>query len=102
MQNDDYMPMTVNNLAEYDEIMDIVWYKEERDRLAITYVSIDSKKLNPIWPLAVRFPTALPFSQMYHYCCIEIRSFLNKYFFFSKEYFQQHGAINETLRKVGT
>jgi len=36
MQNDDYMPMTVNNLAEYDEIMDIVWYKEDRDRLAIT------------------------------------------------------------------
>jgi len=45
-----------------------------------------------------RYPTVLPFSQMYPLTCIDIRNFLNKYYFFSDEYFQHQNAIDEELK----
>lgn len=47
-----------------------------------------------------RFPINLPFSQMYPLCCLDIRNFLNKYYFFSDEYFQHQQAIDEELKNV--
>jgi len=45
-----------------------------------------------------RYPTVLPFSQMYPLCCMDIRDFLNRYYFFSDEYFQHQNAIDEELK----
>jgi hypothetical protein len=42
----------------------------------------------------------LPFSQMYPLCCIDIRNFLNQFYFFSDDHFQHPNVIDETLRKV--
>lgn len=50
--------------------------------------------------VATRFPIVLPFSQMYPLCCIDIRNFLNKYYFFSDEYFTHQSAIDEELKSV--
>lgn len=50
--------------------------------------------------VAIRFPIVLPFSQMYPLCCIDIRNFLNKYYFFSDEYFTHQNAIDEELKSV--
>lgn len=47
-----------------------------------------------------RFPCVLPFSQMYPLCCIDIRNFLNQFYFFSDDHFQHPNKIDETLRKV--
>lgn len=47
-----------------------------------------------------RFPCVLPFSQMYPLCCIDIRNFLNQFYFFSDDHFQQPNVIDETLKKV--
>jgi len=47
-----------------------------------------------------RFPCVLPFSQMYPLCCIDIRNFLNQFYFFSDDHFQHPNVIDETLRKV--
>lgn len=46
------------------------------------------------------FPCVLPFSQMYPLCCIDIRNFLNQFYFFSDDHFQHPNVIDETLRKV--
>jgi hypothetical protein len=35
---------------------------------------------------------------MYPLCCIDIRNFLNKYYFFSDQYFQNQNAIDEELK----
>jgi hypothetical protein len=35
---------------------------------------------------------------MYPLCCIDIRNFLNKYYFFSDEYFQHQNVIDEELK----
>lgn len=49
---------------------------------------------------SVRFPCVLPFSQMYPLCCIDVRNFLNQFYFFSDDHFQHAEVIDETLRKV--
>lgn len=37
---------------------------------------------------------------MYPLCCIDIRNFLNQFYFFSDDHFQHPDIIDETLRKV--
>ncbi|KAI4091498.1 MAG: hypothetical protein L6R37_007731 [Teloschistes peruensis] len=46
----------------------------------------------------LRFPCVLPFSQMYPLCCIDIRNFLNQFYFFSDDHFQHPKIIDETLK----
>ncbi|PUU83721.1 exocyst complex subunit Sec15-like-domain-containing protein [Tuber borchii] len=78
--SDDYMPMPINSLEEYDNVVNVSWYKPDKERDQL------------------EFPIVLPFSQMYPLCCIDIRNFLNKYYFFSDEYFTHQSAIDEELR----
>ena len=38
---------------------------------------------------------------MYPICCINIRNFLNQFYFFSDDHFQHPNVLDETLKKVG-
>ncbi|KAF2823941.1 exocyst complex subunit Sec15-like protein [Ophiobolus disseminans] len=80
VQTDDYMPMPINSIEEYDKVVTVSWYSPERAREDLT------------------FPCVLPFSQMYPLCCIDIRNFLNQIYLFSDDYFQKSSIIDETLR----
>ncbi|CCU77504.1 Exocyst complex component 6 [Blumeria hordei DH14] len=80
VSTDDYMPMPINNLDEYDKVLNVSWFKPEKSRENLT------------------FPCVLPFSQMYPLCCIDIRNFLNQFYFFSDDYFQHPSIIDNTLR----
>ncbi|KAI9796806.1 MAG: hypothetical protein M1833_005949 [Piccolia ochrophora] len=82
VSTDDYMPMPINNLDEYDKVVNVSWYTPDKDRDMLS------------------FPCVLPFSQMYPLCCIDIRNFLNQFYFFSDDHFQHPSVIDETLRKV--
>ena len=79
---DDYMPMPINNLDEYDKVINVSWYSPDKERDEL------------------RFPCVLPFSQMYPLCCIDIRNFLNQFYFFSDDHFQQPKVIDDALRAV--
>ena len=65
VSTDDYMPMPIQNAEEYEKVVNVSWYTPER---AIEQMT---------------FPTVFPFSQMYPLCCIDIRNFLNQFYFFS-------------------
>ncbi|KAF2261145.1 exocyst complex subunit Sec15-like protein [Lojkania enalia] len=77
---DDYMPMPINSIEEYDKVVTVSWYTPDKEREELT------------------FPCVLPFSQMYPLCCIDIRNFLNQIYLFSDDYFQRSTVIDETLR----
>ncbi|KAH3906588.1 exocyst complex component SEC15 [Parastagonospora nodorum] len=77
---DDYMPMPINSVEEYDKVVTVSWYSPDKTREELT------------------FPCVLPFSQMYPLCCIDIRNFLNQIYLFSDDYFQKSSIIDETLR----
>ena len=79
VSTDDYMPMPINKSDEYDKVVNVSWYTPDRPREEL------------------HFPLVLPFSQMYPLCCIDIRNFLNQFYFFSDDHFQHPRVIDETL-----
>ena len=80
VSTDDYMPMPISKLVEYDKVVNVTWYTPDKPREEM------------------RFPCVLPFSQMYPLCCIDIRNFLNQFYFFSDDHFQHRRIIDETLK----
>ncbi|KAI0127894.1 exocyst complex subunit Sec15-like-domain-containing protein [Xylariales sp. AK1849] len=81
VSTDDYMPMAINSKEEYEKVVNVSWFNQEKDIDELT------------------FPCVLPFSQMYPLCCIDIRNFLNQFYFFADDHFQHPTKIDETLRK---
>jgi hypothetical protein len=57
-----------------------------------------------MWPLfrliEYSFPCILPFSRMYPLCCIDIRNFLNQFYFFANDDFSHSNVIDDTLKDV--
>ncbi|OKL56749.1 hypothetical protein UA08_07879 [Talaromyces atroroseus] len=80
VSTDDYMPMPIQNLEEFDKVINVSWYTPEKPREEQT------------------FPCVLPFSQMYPLCCIDIRNFVNQFYFFSNDDFSHSDVIDETLK----
>ena len=80
VSTDDYMPMPINKSDEYDKVVNVSWYTPDKPRDEI------------------KFPCVLPFSQMYPLCCIDIRNFLNQFYFFADDHFQHPKIIDETLK----
>ncbi|KAG9246369.1 exocyst complex subunit Sec15-like-domain-containing protein [Calycina marina] len=81
VSTDDYMPMPIGNLDEYDKVVNVSWFTPDKPREEL------------------EFPCVLPFSQMYPLCCIDIRNFLNQFYFFSDDHFQHPNVIDDTLKK---
>ncbi|KAJ9377630.1 hypothetical protein DTO063F5_8159 [Paecilomyces variotii] len=80
VSTDDYMPMPIQNAEEYDKVLNVSWYTPDKPQEEQT------------------FPCVLPFSQMYPLCCIDIRNFLNQFYFFSSDDFPHPDVIDETLK----
>lgn len=79
VSTDDYMPMPIQNSEEYEKVVNVSWYTPEQ----------------PV--SGIRFPTAFPFSQMYPLCCINIRNFLNQFYFFADDSFPNPALIDTKL-----
>ena len=80
VSTDDYMPMPIQNGEEYQKVVNVSWYTPDR--------SLED----------MVFPCVFPFSQMYPLCCIDIRNFLNQFYFFSNDDFQHLEVVDERLR----
>ena len=80
VQTDDYMPMPIQNTEEFEKVINVSWY-------------------TPDQPIAeTAFPCVLPFSQMYPLCCIDIRNFLNQFYFFSTDSFRHPDIVDSRLQ----
>ncbi|KAL4898457.1 exocyst complex component Sec15 [Aspergillus ambiguus] len=82
VSTDDYMPMPIQTPEEFDKVLNVSWYSPERPREEQV------------------FPCVLPFSQMYPLCCIDIRNFLNQFYFFANDDFSHPNVIDETLKEA--
>lgn len=91
--------MAINTVEEYEKVVNVSWFSQEQTAEDLKYVSPEWCK-DSIMLTNIRFPCVLPFSQMYPLCCIDIRNFLNQFYFFSDDHFQHPDVIDETLRKV--
>jgi exocyst complex component 6 len=79
VSTDDYMPMPIQNAEEFEKVVNVSWYTPDRPAHEMT------------------FPTVFPFSQMYPLCCIDIRNFLNQFYFFSA---QEDSAPSPLSQKI--
>jgi exocyst complex component 6 len=79
VSTDDYMPMPIQNAEEFEKVVNVSWYTPDRPVQEMT------------------FPTVFPFSQMYPLCCIDIRNFLNQFYFFSA---QEDNAPSPLSQKI--
>ena len=94
------MPMPINNIDQYDKVVNVSWYMPEKPREEIRFVIfLSSDHVTQL--IEASFPYVFPFSQMYPICCINIRNFLNQFYFFSDDHFQHPNVLDETLKKVG-
>ncbi|PSR94597.1 exocyst complex subunit Sec15-like-domain-containing protein [Coniella lustricola] len=81
VSTDDYRPMAINSPEEYEKVVSVSWVTHDKAVEELV------------------FPCVLPFSQMYPLCCIDIRNFLNQFYFFADDHFQHPNVIDDTLRK---
>lgn len=79
VSTDDYMPMPIQNSEEFEKVVNVSWYTPDQPVSSIT------------------FPTVFPFSQMYPLCCINIRNFLNQFYFFADDSFPNPAVIDAKL-----
>ncbi|OJJ43711.1 hypothetical protein ASPZODRAFT_161296 [Penicilliopsis zonata CBS 506.65] len=79
---DDYMPMPIQTLEEYEKVLNVSWYNPTKQHEQQV------------------FPCVLPFSQMYPLCCIDIRNFLNQFYFFANNEFSHPDVIDQTLQNA--
>ena len=80
LNTDDYMPMSVATIEDYDKVIDDVWYEPDIQREDL------------------KFPVVLPFSQMYPMCCIDIRNFLNNVYSAPEDYVTRSSQIDDAIR----
>ncbi|WVQ72415.1 hypothetical protein IAR50_001967 [Cryptococcus sp. DSM 104548] len=81
--DDDNQPMMVNDQEEFDQVAGVCWLATgEAESLAMQ-----------------GFPQAMPFSQTYPMCCINIRNFVDQFYQFTDGVAQQRLDIDEVLRK---
>ncbi|KAF8447072.1 exocyst complex subunit Sec15-like-domain-containing protein [Kalaharituber pfeilii] len=82
VSTDDYMPMAISSLEDWDNVVSVSWYKPDKDREQI------------------QFPCVFPFSKMYPLCCLDIRNFLNKSYRFSDDYFRHHTLVDDRVQSA--
>ncbi|EIW70745.1 hypothetical protein M231_02602 [Tremella mesenterica] len=81
--DDDNQPMMVNDQEEFEQVAGVCWLATgEKESLAMQ-----------------NFPQAMPFSQTFPMCCINIRNFVDQFYNFTDGVTQNHLDIDEVLRK---
>jgi exocyst complex component 6 len=80
IQDDNYMPMSVERREDLERIQKVTLFGLDTD--------IQS------------FPQNLPFSELYPLCCSNIRNFVTEYYMFSDEYIHSQHDVDEILRRV--
>jgi hypothetical protein len=89
--------MPIQTPEEFDKVLNVSWYNPDKPQDQVYAVRI-SVSYQTSTDLIISFPCVLPFSQMYPLCCIDIRNFLNQFYFFANDDFSNPDIIDETLK----
>ncbi|CAO1614166.1 unnamed protein product [Sympodiomycopsis kandeliae] len=79
----EHQPMVVNTAEELDKVLNVCWLRPG-----------DAESLR-----GQSLPLALPFSQTYPLCCMDIRNLVDQYYTFSDGFSQHHRDIDDILKK---
>lgn len=79
----EHQPMVVNTAEELEKVLNVCWLRPG-----------DADTLR-----SQQLPLALPFSQTYPLCCMDIRNLVDQYYTFSDGFSQHHRDIDDILKK---
>ncbi|EIE89524.1 hypothetical protein RO3G_14235 [Rhizopus delemar RA 99-880] len=83
VQEDECMPMTVENEEELKEVMQYTRFRPDREFI---------KKYG--------FPLRLPFSKVFPTCCRDVSFFVHQFYQFAEGFSQTHGEMDDILKKA--
>ncbi|KAI9315513.1 exocyst complex subunit Sec15-like-domain-containing protein [Dichotomocladium elegans] len=83
VQEDECMPMTVENGEELKEVMQYTRFRPDREFL---------KRHG--------FPLRLPFSKVFPTCCRDVSAFVHQFYQFAEGFSQTHGEMDDILKKA--
>lgn len=86
IRQSEHQPMVVQTPEELEKVLDVCWLRPS-----------DAEALK-----SQGLPLALPFSQTYPLCCMDIRNLVDQYYTFSDGFSQHHRDIDDILKKVST
>lgn len=99
--------MQVDDADEFSKIISVCWMKEvDVDALQLSVpvgvvLQLDHSLTGHLPPSTSQsFPLAMPFSQAYPMCCIDIRNFVDLFYQFVDGVSNHHKDTDELLRKV--
>lgn len=84
IRQSEHQPMVVHTPEELEKVLDVCWLHAG-----------DAESLK-----AQGLPLALPFSQTYPLCCMDIRNLVDQYYTFSDGFSQHHRDIDDILKRV--
>ncbi|KAG0147256.1 hypothetical protein CROQUDRAFT_656365 [Cronartium quercuum f. sp. fusiforme G11] len=84
---DDHQQMTVNDEDEFAKVVEVSFLPETGEWAKDNLITGS-------------FPAALPFSQTYPLCCIDIRNFVTKYYHFAEGFASATRDTDDVLRKT--
>lgn len=97
---DDYIPMTVDDLDEYERILEAGYYTPAAELDSITLV-LECGNLTSLTDSS-RFPLVFPFSQMYPMCCMEIRNFIQQVYAAPDDHLQRTDTADQAVINAST
>ncbi|KAG1463796.1 hypothetical protein G6F56_005210 [Rhizopus delemar] len=83
VQEDECMPMTVENEEELKEVMQYTRFRPDREFI---------KRYG--------FPLRLPFSKVFPTCCRDVSFFVHQFYQFAEGFSQTHGEMDDILKKA--
>ncbi|KAI8335092.1 exocyst complex subunit Sec15-like-domain-containing protein [Chlamydoabsidia padenii] len=83
VEEDECMPMTVENDEELREVMQYTRFRPDREFLQ-----------------RYGFPLRLPFSKVFPTCCRDVSAFVHQFYQFSEGFSQTHGEMDDILKKA--
>ncbi|ORE10098.1 Sec15-domain-containing protein [Rhizopus microsporus var. microsporus] len=83
VQEDECMPMTVENEDELKEVMQYTRFRPDREFI---------KRYG--------FPLRLPFSKVFPTCCRDVSFFVHQFYQFAEGFSQTHGEMDDILKKA--
>ncbi|RUS26160.1 hypothetical protein BC938DRAFT_471161 [Jimgerdemannia flammicorona] len=78
VQEDECMPMTVDNEDDFADVVRYTGFSENRSR----------------------FPCTLPFSKVFPTCCRDVSIFVHQFYQFAEGFSQTHGEMDDILKKA--
>ncbi|KAI9269850.1 exocyst complex subunit Sec15-like-domain-containing protein [Sporodiniella umbellata] len=83
VQEDECMPMTVENEEELKEVMQYTRFRPDREFIR-----------------RYGFPLRLPFSKVFPTCCRDVSFFVHQFYQFAEGFSQTHGEMDDILKKA--